>query len=114
MEQQEKYARAKKRVNEIKSFYSHLFTYAAIMVLLIVIDFRDAGNVWFYWPLMGWGMLIVSHAVRVFGLGGFLGPKWEQKKMQKEMARMNSSVLRQNENTAMLNKPEPILNSLGL
>ena len=90
MEQQEKYARVKKRVTEIKGFYSHLFTYAAVMVLLIVIDFRDAGNVWFYWPLMGWGMLIVSHAVRVFGLGGFLGPEWEQKKMQEEMAKMNS------------------------
>ena len=95
MEQQEKYTRAKKRVNEIKGFYSHLITYTAVMVLLIVIDFRDAGNVWFYWPLMGWGMLIVSHAIKVFGLGGFLGVEWEQKKLQEEMTRMNSSTLRQ-------------------
>ena len=90
MEQEEKYARAKKRVKEIKGFYTHLLIYVAVMILLIVFDLRDGGNYWFYWPLLGWGIAIVAHAINLFGLGGFLGWDWEKQKIQEEMNKLDN------------------------
>jgi len=40
-------------------------------------------NLWFIWPLMGWGIGIALHALRVFG--GTLGSNWEEKKIAEFM-----------------------------
>ncbi len=34
----EKYEKAKKRVEEIKGFYSHLFVYIAVNIVLVIIN----------------------------------------------------------------------------
>ncbi|MEL6131015.1 MAG: 2TM domain-containing protein [Cyanobacteria bacterium J06628_4] len=51
------------------------------MGLLFLIDLMTGGVWWFYWPLFGWGIGIVAHAVSVFG-GGWLGSEWERKKIE--------------------------------
>lgn len=90
MEQEEKYALAKKRVAEIKAFYTHAVTYAAVMILLFVIDMVTPGGPWFYWPLLGWGIAIVSHAMNVFGMSRVLSSDWEKKKIQEEMDKLDN------------------------
>ncbi|MCC0179622.1 2TM domain-containing protein [Waterburya agarophytonicola K14] len=80
MESEERYRRAKRRVRVLKGFYIHLATYIAVMALLLLIDFLTGGGWWFYWPLLGWGIGIVAHAFTVFGIKGFLGSEWEEKK----------------------------------
>jgi len=89
MEQEEKYRQAKKRIAEIKGFYAHLLAYVAVNILLFVIDLLTAGDLWFYWALLGWGIAIVIHAMVVFGLGNFFGPEWEKKKIQEEMDKLD-------------------------
>ena len=79
MEQEEKYERAKKRVAELKSFYSHLVIYVVVMVVLFIVDYRDRGNWWFYWPLMGWGIAVVIHGFNTFTTG------WEKRKVKQLM-----------------------------
>lgn len=88
MEQEEKYRRAKKRVKEIKSFYGHLLTYVVVIIILFVIDMLSGEGLWFYWPLLGWGIAIVIHALNVFGVAGVFGSKWEKKKIQEEMDKL--------------------------
>ena len=61
------YRPARQRENEIKGFYSHLATYSGVMGLLFLVDLITGGFWWFYWPLCGWGMGIVAHAVDVYG-----------------------------------------------
>ena len=79
MNEEEKYRRAKERVEEIKGFYIHLFMYIIVNSGLFLINLIFARNHWwFYWPLLGWGIGIVAHALTVFGLGGFLGKEWEE------------------------------------
>ncbi len=80
MESDERYRLAKRRVRVLKGFYIHLATYIAVMALLLLIDFLTGGGWWFYWPLLGWGIGIVAHAFTVFGIRGFLGSDWEEKK----------------------------------
>ena len=82
MERDERYRRAKRRVGVLKGFYIHLATYIAVMALLFLIDFLTGGVWWFYWPLLGWGIGIVAHASSVFGIKGFLGSEWEEKKIR--------------------------------
>lgn len=89
MESDERYRRAKRRVGVLKGFYIHLATYIGVMVLLFFIDFLTGGGWWFYWPLLGWGIGIIAHAFTVFGITGFLGSEWEQKKTRDLMNKMN-------------------------
>lgn len=85
MESDERYRRAKRRVAVIKSFYIHLFTYIGVITLLFIIDFLTPGGWWFYWPLLGWGIAVVAHAFTVFGITGFLGSGWEERKIRELM-----------------------------
>jgi hypothetical protein len=89
MESDERYRRAKRRVGVLKGFYIHLASYIGVMVLLFFIDFLTGGGWWFYWPLLGWGIGIVAHGLTVFGIGGFLGSDWEEKKTRDLMNKMH-------------------------
>jgi len=85
MDDPERYRRAKKRVGQIKGFYIHATVFALVNALLVVINLRTSpGDLWFLWPMAGWGIGLVAHGMAVFGLGGLWGPEWEQRKI-KEM-----------------------------
>lgn len=82
----ENYQKAAKQVQEIKGFYSHLLSYILVMLVLIGINIKFSPNhVWFFWPLMGWGLGLFFHGVKVFNWFPFLGKDWEQKKLQQFM-----------------------------
>jgi hypothetical protein len=60
--------------------------YVLVNAFLILIDIvTSPGDYWFFWPLLGWGIGLVLHAVSVFGLGHWLGPEWEEKKIEEIM-----------------------------
>jgi hypothetical protein len=81
-----KYQKAKKRVAAIRRFYAHLGTYVMVNVLLLLVNITTSPEaLWFYWPLLGWGIGIVVHAVYVFGPGRWLGQDWEEKKIKEIM-----------------------------
>ena len=81
MEDRELYQRARERVEEIKGFYVHLATYLLVNAGLLVINLLTSpGYYWFVWPLFGWGIGIVAHAVGTFG-GGVFGAAWEERKV---------------------------------
>ena len=48
------------------------------MGVLFIIDWQDHDNWWFFWPLLGWGIGIVSHAFTTFGVFGIFGRDWEE------------------------------------
>ena len=79
-----KYEKAKKRVEELKSFYGNLAAYVAINAILIIINFvTSPRSLWFYWVTIFWGIGILIHASKVFIFKGkFLGEEWEEKKIK--------------------------------
>ena len=89
----EKYERAKKRVEELKKFYANLVTYTVINAILIIINLvASPGSWWFYWVTIFWGAAILLHASKVFILRGkFLGEEWEQKKIKELMEKDRKS-----------------------
>ncbi|MEA3358201.1 MAG: 2TM domain-containing protein [Thermodesulfobacteriota bacterium] len=80
----ERYDKAKKRVEELKKFYSNLVTYIVVNLVLIIINLvTSPGSLWFYWVTIFWGIAILLHASRVFIFKGkFLGEEWEKKKIK--------------------------------
>lgn len=86
MTEEERYRAAKKRVEEIKGFYSHLFIYFIVNLALFFINLATApGKWWFYWPLIGWGIGIFAHGFSVFATSGRFGREWEERKIKEIM-----------------------------
>ena len=94
--QSEKYARAQKRVTEIKKFYKHLGFYLLINFLFIgrriysdisqgdsfLKAFTAIDNYnFFFW----WGVFLIFHAVKVFGFPNLFSKDWEERKVKEYM-----------------------------
>ncbi|OQY26834.1 MAG: hypothetical protein B6244_12665 [Candidatus Cloacimonetes bacterium 4572_55] len=77
---------ARKRVKELKEFYNHLGSYLIVNLFLMALSLMTK-SFWFIFPLLGWGIGILSHAAKTFGLFGYGGSKWEERKMQELMGR---------------------------
>lgn len=73
------YEKAQKRVKEIKSFYGNLFSYIIVITFLVILNLiTSPKHLWFYWPMLGWGIGIAAHGISVFSIGR----TWEERKIQ--------------------------------
>lgn len=82
----EKYERAKKRVEELKGFYGHLITYITVNVILAAVNLIFSPNfLWFPVITFFWGIGLVSHAASIFLKRGIFSKEWEEKKIKKYM-----------------------------
>ena len=87
---EEKYNKAKKRVEEIKGFYSHLIAYVVVNIILFLVDlFTSPGTWWFFWPLLGWGIGLFFHGMGVFVFSKFPGKNWENRKIEQIVKEMD-------------------------
>lgn len=87
-EEQQKYERARKRVEELKGFYGHLSAYVVINIFLATINLvQSPNNIWFYWTTAGWGIGVIFHAIKVYNYSPFLGRDWEERKMREFIER---------------------------
>jgi hypothetical protein len=80
------YNRAKARVEAKLGFYRHLIIYVLVNLLLLVINLLESPEyLWVKWPVFGWGIGVVAHALSVFS------PRWvgsqKEKMIQREMER---------------------------
>jgi hypothetical protein len=84
---QERYQRAKERVEEIRAFYTHAFIYVLVNVGLAGLNYyqNEWRFMWFLFPLAGWGMGLVGHAIGTFGYNPFTGKDWEERKIKELM-----------------------------
>jgi hypothetical protein len=89
MENQEAYQRAKRRVEAKIGFFIHLAIYIIVNCLLIIINLSTTSQyLWFKWPLIGWGIGVIFHALGVFIFSG--GSIIEEHLIEKEMKKQAS------------------------
>ena len=82
----ERYYSAKKQVEEIKGFYGNLISYIVVNIGLVIVNLMTSPNhLWFYWPLLWWGMGVIFHGLRVFKCMPFVTKDWEEKKIREFM-----------------------------
>jgi 2TM domain len=52
-------------------FKIHFAAYVAVNLLLIAINLLTTPNLlWFYWPLLGWGIGIIAHGAAIYYTSG--------------------------------------------
>ncbi len=94
--EEKRYLKAKKRIEELKQFYKHLVVYIVVNTFISlrkIIRNLDNGEtlneaffdsstfiVWFFW-----GIAIVLQAFKVFGFDLFMGKNWEEQKIKELM-----------------------------
>jgi hypothetical protein len=86
MEDQNQLAEATKAVNTKIRFYIHLVVYALANAGLVVINLSTSTeHLWFQWPLLGWGIGLLFHALAVFVFpkGRFLKERMIAREMKK-------------------------------
>jgi hypothetical protein len=67
VEDREAYNKARRRAGAKLGFYIHLVVYVVINVMLVAINFATTPqHLWFWWPLMGWGLGVFFHGLAVF------------------------------------------------
>jgi len=92
-EDYQKYQRAKKQVEQIKGFYSHLASYILVMAVLIFINLKYTPQyLWFFWSLLGWGIGLFFHAMKAFNYFPFLNSDWEERKIKQYMDEENNKT----------------------
>ncbi|GAA4897663.1 2TM domain-containing protein [Flaviramulus aquimarinus] len=87
-QKEQAYARAKKRVKEIKGFYWHAFWYVVVNVFIVGMVVYKNGELWHFGTFstaIFWGIGLGFHALGVFGKGLLFSKSWEEKKIREYM-----------------------------
>lgn len=70
---------ARERVEELRGYYSHLASFAAVNAFLMILNLATSpSNLWFIYPLFGWGIGLAIHTANVF----WTGSDWEERKIE--------------------------------
>ena len=78
---------AKNHVAALKGFYIHLAVFILVMLLLLAVNVATATPWWVQWPLLGWGIGLIGHAVGVFGRVPVIARDWEARQVAAYMAK---------------------------
>ena len=84
-----KYEIAKKRVKEIKDFYTHLIIFAVVITVITIINlvYGEYRFYEFLFPFIFWGFIVLMHGLRTFVFGK--GSRWENRKIKEVMKQMD-------------------------
>jgi len=77
-----KYRKAKKRIEELKSFYTHILVYIILIPIWIFINYKTYWDFkWFWFPIIGMGVSVIIHAFKVYSYNN----GWEERKIKELM-----------------------------
>src|SRR6187402_3794478 len=86
--EEERYFKAKKRVEEIKGFYGNLTAYIVVNIGLMILNLVTSPQyLWFFWPMGWWGLGVLFHGAKVFNYMPFFNKDWEERKIKEFMAK---------------------------
>jgi len=93
---EEKYLRARKKLDKIVGFYWHLAVYLGVNVFLIILigAKQEEGQFTFNFGTFStaffWGIGLFFHWASVFGQNLMLGKNWEKRKIQEILDKENT------------------------
>jgi len=94
-ENETRYYKAQKKVEEIKGFYGNLFSYVVVIAGLAILNLATSPeHWWFLYPAFGWGLGVALHGMSVFNYMPFLGNSWEERKIKEFMEREKNNKWR--------------------
>jgi hypothetical protein len=79
---------ARRFVQRKRRFYTILVVYLALSVLWFVIDMlTGTDDLWFYWPVLGAGLIVAVIGIAMFGIGGLFPADWDRRQVDKYLER---------------------------
>jgi hypothetical protein len=77
-------AEAHRWVRRQRTLYTILGVYAVLSLMWFAIDMADGTeSLWFYWPMLGTGVIVAISSVVLLGMGGLFGTAWEQRQVDR-------------------------------
>jgi hypothetical protein len=80
MTDRKKLARAQRHVPALKAFHIHLFAFAAVVMVLLVLNALTSAGWWVQWVFFGWGIGVAAHAIATFWKGPLFIDRWEKRR----------------------------------
>ena len=75
-------------VENLKGFYIHLIVFVVIMPCLVALNLWVSPQFhWFYFPLAGWLLGLLLHALFTFPILKVFSPEWEKRQVEKRLGR---------------------------
>jgi hypothetical protein len=91
--EEQKYIRAKKKVENIKGFYANILSYIIVIPFLAIINLKFSPEFhWFWFPAAGWGIGLIFHAFGVYGYDFIFGKDWEDRKIKEYMDKYDDKL----------------------
>jgi len=95
-EKNQRYLRAKKKLEMIRKFYKHLIVYVVINLVISgfkIYDYMEDGDTFqealftfdTYITWLVWGAFVLLQAIKTFNSNVILGADWEEKKIRQYM-----------------------------
>jgi 2TM domain len=79
---------ARRYVRRLRILYTILGIYLVLSVMWLAIDMADGTeSIWFYWPMLGTGIIVAVTAVVLLGVGGLFGADWERRRIDRYLER---------------------------
>jgi transcriptional regulator with XRE-family HTH domain len=77
-----------RHARKLRGFYSHALTYVVVMIGLVALNLLTTPHrIWFIFPMLGWGIGLLSHAASAFAIFPWFGPEWERRQVEKRLGR---------------------------
>ena len=80
--------KARAKVLAKKGFYIHFGIFAIMSLFLLAINLlTNPASLWFYYPVVSWGVAVATQFLVTFGVPGsdILSEEWEQRELEREM-----------------------------
>jgi hypothetical protein len=75
-------------VRRKRRFYTILGIYLALSLLWFAIDvLTGTDDWWFYWPMLGAGLIVAVIGIAMFGVGGLFAGDWERRQVDRYLER---------------------------
>ena len=79
---------ARRWVRRLRILYTVLGIYLVLSLMWFAIDMADGTeSIWFYWPMLGTGVVVAVVAVVMLGVGGLFGADWERRRVERYLER---------------------------
>ncbi|MFT4662187.1 MAG: hypothetical protein ACI8XB_002475 [Patiriisocius sp.] len=94
---EEKYLRARKKLDKLVGFYWHLAVYVLVNIFIIgmvayaIEDVKSIFSFGTFSTAIFWGIGLFFHWLSVFGSNIIFGSRWEERKMKELMDKENKS-----------------------
>jgi hypothetical protein len=82
---------ARRYVRRKRIFYTVLGIWIALSLMWFAIDMLEGGSgTWFYWPMLGSGIVVAIVGISLLGIGGLFGVEWERREIDRYLRRRGS------------------------